>query len=184
MSDSIALFHASSHGANLVTTALSMTAWNAARLAMRKQTELNSSERLGALTAPKFLLVPPDLEVTALQIMSSDKDYTYALSNGTASPENVNSDGNWRMERLAFARDRVIVVDLWTDTTDWAAVCDPNLWPTIGIGYRYGRTPEVFSVASPTAGLMFSNDTLPVKVRYFFAVAPIDYRGMYHAHVA
>jgi hypothetical protein len=30
---------------------------------------------------------------------------------------------------------------------------------------------------------MFTNDTLPVKVRYFFAVAPIDWRGMYKENV-
>jgi hypothetical protein len=151
---------------------------------MRKQTEVNSGERLGALTAPKFVLVPPDLEITALQILSSDKDYTYTLSNAPASPENIQSQGNERTERMQFACDRVIVVDLWTDTNNYACACDPQLYPTIGIGFRYGRTPEVFSVASPTAGLMFSNDTLPVKVRYFFAIAPIDYRGLYKGNVA
>jgi hypothetical protein len=179
MSDGHELFDSSGHHSNYVTSALSLTAWNVASASMRAQTELNSSTPLGALTRPKFLLVPPELEVTALQILATDKDYLYALSNGVAAPENVNAYGNERMERLTNARERVIVVDLWTDATDWHAICDPNLWPTIGIGFRYGRVPEVFSVASPTAGLMFSNDTLPVKVRFFFAVAPIDYRGMY-----
>jgi hypothetical protein len=96
---------------------------------------------------------------------------------------NPNAQGNSFDERLNVARQRVIVVDLWTDSNDWAALADPRLYPTIGVGYRYGRVPEVFSVASPTAGLMFSNDTLPVKVRFIFAVAPIDYRGMYKANV-
>jgi hypothetical protein len=146
-------------------------------------TEVNSAERLGAITAPKFLLVPPDLEITALQIMASQHDYTYALSNAPSGPENVFSEGDAHNARLNYARKRVIVVDLWTDTNDWAAVADPNLYPTIGLGFRYGRTPEIFSVASPTAGLMFSNDTLPVKVRYFFAVGPMDYRGLYKANV-
>ena len=182
MSDSIALFNASH--SNLGTTALSLSEYAVVRSAMRKQTELNSGERLGALTAPKYLLVPPDLEITALKVLASQMEYTYALSNGTAAPENVLSEGDSHSERLAFARDRVIVVDLWTDTNNWAAVCDPKLWPTIGVGFRYGRTPEIFSVASPTAGLMFTNDTLPIKVRYFFAAAPIDYRGMYKENVA
>jgi hypothetical protein len=44
--------------------------------------------------------------------------------------------------------------------------------------------PEIFSVASPTAGLMFTNDTMPVKVRYFFATGPMDYRGLYKENVA
>ena len=55
---------------------------------------------------------------------------------------------------------------------------------SIGLGYRYGRTPEIFSVASPTAGLMFTNDTLPIKVRFFFACGPTDWRGLYKANVA
>lgn len=182
MSDSVALFDAGH--SNLGTTALSLAEYAVVRTAMRKQTELNSGERLGALTAPKYILVPPDLEITALKVLASQMEYTYALSNGTAAPENVLTEGDSHNERLSFARDRVIVVDLWTDTNNWAAVCDPNLWPTIGVGFRYGRTPEIFSVASPTAGLMFTNDTLPIKVRYFFAVAPIDYRGMYKENVA
>lgn len=183
MSDSLALFH-SSHG-NLGTSALSVSTYSAARLAMRKQTELNSAARLGALTAPKFLLVPPDLEITALQILASEVDYTYALANAPGpAPANVFTDGSDLTARMNFARSRVIVVDLWTDTNDWAAVADPRLWPTIGLAYRYGATPEIFSVASPTAGLMFTNDTMPVKVRYFFATGPIDYRGLYKANVA
>jgi hypothetical protein len=182
MSDSLALFH-STHG-NLGSTALSMTSYAAARTAMRKMTELNSGERLGALTAPKYLLVPPDLEITALQVLASQFDYAYTLANGQAAPENVLAEGDGRQERLSLARQRVIVVDLWTDSNNWAAAADPRLWPTIGVAYRYGRVPEIFSVASPTAGLMFSNDTMPVKVRFFFAAGPVDWRGLYKANVA
>jgi hypothetical protein len=186
--DTGALFNAtavSSTGghANLGTTALSITTWDAARLAMRKQVEVNSGERLGALTAPRYLLVPPDLEITALQVLGSTHNYLYALSNGVAAPINPQDDGDAEM-RLRLARERVIVVDLWTDANDWAAVADPRLYPTIGLGFRYGRQPEVFSVASPTAGLMFTNDTMPIKVRFFFAVGPVDFRGLYKANVS
>ena len=184
LADGNALFYARTAGTNVGSTALSLTSWNAARLAMRKFTELNSGERLGGLLSPKFLLVPPDLETTALQILASESDYLYALSNGQAAPVNVNASGDAFNARMAAAKSRVIVVDLWTDANDWAAVADPRLWPTIGIGFRYGRQPEIFSVASPTAGLMFSNDTLPVKVRYFYATGPMDWRGMYKANVA
>ncbi len=182
LADGLALFHAS-HG-NLGSNALSVSEWAAVRTAMRKQTELNSGERLGMITAPKYLLVPPDLEITALRVLASQYDYSYALSNAPAAPDNVFAEGNEAMSRLESARRRVIVVDLWSDTNNWAAVADPNLYPTIGIGFRYGRTPEIFSVASPTAGLMFTNDTMPVKVRYFFAVGPMDYRGLYKENVA
>jgi hypothetical protein len=182
MSDSLALFHATH--ANLGSTALSVTSYTACRTAMRKQTELHSSERLGALTAPKFLLVPPDLEITALQVLASEYDYTYTLSDGQAAPANALAEGDTFNQRMQFARSRVIVIDLWTDTSDWAASADPRLYPTIGLAFRYGRTPEIFSVASPTAGLMFTNDTMPIKVRFFFATGPVDYRGLYKANVA
>ena len=178
MSDGNKLFDASNHG-NLLTTALSHAAWIAVRTAMRKQTDLNSGERLGALTAPKFVLVPPDLENTALQVLASEN------VPGAANWDiNIAAEGNERDARLQSARQRVVVIDLWTDTNDWAAVADPMLYPTIGLGFRYGRTPEIFSVASPTAGLMFTNDTMPVKVRFFFAVGPTDWRGLHKNNVS
>ncbi|MFM8320032.1 MAG: hypothetical protein ACKOC5_03870 [Chloroflexota bacterium] len=182
MSDGKALFH--TDRGNLGTTALSIGAYSAARSAMRKFTELNSGERLGALTAPKYLLVPPDLEITALQVLASEYDYGYAAANTPAAPVNPHALGDSTGARMNAARSRVIVVDLWTDSADWAAVADPRLWPTIGVGFRYGRQPEVFSVASPTVGLMFSNDTLPVKARFFFAAGPMDWRGLYKCNVA
>jgi surface antigen len=177
MGDAIALFNAS-HGSNLGTSALSWDNYNTARIAMMKQTEVNSSERLGALTAPKYCLVPIDLEITALQMFASEGE------PGTSdNDENVHAVGESHRARMQSARSRVVTVPLWTDTNDWALAADPRLYPGIAIGYRYGRTPEIFSVASPTAGLMFTNDTLPVKVRFFVAVGPVDYRGLYKANV-
>ena len=165
--------------ANLGTLALSTATWTAARLAMRKQVELNSGERLGMLTNPRYLLVPPDLEYTAMVTLASE-----LLPGGANNDVNVYAEGNTFESRMESARKRVIVVDLWTDTNNWAAVADPRLYPTIGVGFRYGETPELFSVASPTSGLMFTNDVFPVKVRWFYACGPMDYRGLYKANVA
>ncbi len=178
LSDGVALFDASGHG-NLGTTALSSASWGAAKLAMRKQAELGSGERLGGLTSPKYLLVPPDLEATALTIFASEG--VLGSANNDINP--YSTGGSTFDARLEAARRHIIVVDLWTDTNNWAAVADPRLYPTIGMGFRYGETPEIFSVASPSSGLMFSNDVMPVKVRWFFAVGPQDYRGMYKANV-
>lgn len=178
MSDSVRLFHAGTHG-NLGTTALSYSAWAAVKLAMRKQTELNSGERLGGLVQPRFLLVPPDLEATALGVLASEGQ------PGTANnDENIYAEGNMHDARMAAAARKVIVVDFWTDTNNWAAVADPDLYPSIGLGYRFGRSPEIFSVATANSGLMFTNDTMPIKVRYFFAVGPTDWRGLYKMNVA
>jgi hypothetical protein len=146
---------------------------------MRKQTELNSGERFGALTSPRFLLIPPDLENVALTVLASEN------MPGTANNDvNPDAAGSTRDARLDAARRRIVVVDLWTDVNNWAALADPRLYPTVGLGFRYGETPEVFSVASPTSGLMFTNDVMPVKVRWFYACGPKDYRGMYKANVA
>jgi hypothetical protein len=173
MSDSNNLFDSSNH-ANQGSTALSFSAWEATRVAMMKHTEINSSERLGALTAPYLLWVPVDLEIPGLQILMS------AGETGTANnDENPFASGIDREERLRSARARLVVCPFWTDTNDWVAQADPRLYPGLGLGFRYGRTPEIFSVASPTAGLMFTNDVMPVKVRFIFAVGPTDWRGWY-----
>ena len=183
MSDTYPLFDdgASSGHANLGSSPLDAVAWALTRSAMRSQLELDggsgSPASLGALTAPRFLLVPNELENTALQILG-------ATSSGSANYlDNVWASGDSMSERMRSARARVIVVDMWTDCEDWAAVADPLLYPTIGIAYRYGRVPEIFSVSTPNQGLMFTNDVMPVKVRFFFAVGPMEWRGMYKHNV-
>jgi len=183
MADTGALFNATAVSttgghANLLTTALSISQWRVVKIAMMKQAEVNSSTRLGALTRPRLLWVPVDLEDTAVQILATEHDPGSANYNA-----NVDATGNTREARLANARSRVIVCPLWTDTNNWAAQADPLLYPSIGLGFRYGRTPEIFSVASPTAGLMFTNDTMPVKVRFFYAVGPTDWRGLHKSNV-
>ena len=84
---------------------------------MRKQTELNSGERLGALTAPKYVLVPPDLEQKALTVLGSEG--LPGTANNDVNPE---AQGDTHDARMAAARRRIIVVDLWMDTNNWAAV--------------------------------------------------------------
>jgi hypothetical protein len=185
MSDTGTLFNATAVSttgghANLLATALSYSQWEVVKIAMMKQAELHSSERLGALTRPKLLWVPVDLETTAIQILASEGEPGGAAA---VNDINVNAVGEGREERLRRARDRVIVCPFFTETDHWAAQADPLLYPSIGLGFRYGRTPEIFSVASPTAGLMFTNDVMPVKVRFFFAVGPTDWRGLHKSNV-
>ena len=178
LADGTVAFHATR--GNIGDTAFSHTGWEATKLAMMKYGELNSNERLAGLTKPRFAWVPVDLESTAIAQFASGEGQV-----GSAD-YNVNADAlaNALTDRLQRARERVIVCPFWTDVNDWAAQADPNLYPGLGLGYRYGRTPEVFSVASPTAGLMFSNDTMPVKVRFFFATGITDWRAWYKHIVA
>ena len=177
MSDGVALFHATH--ANLGSTALTQGAWETTKIAMRKQTELNSGERLGALVVPRYVMVPPDLEFTALVAMASE------LAPGVADNDiNPHAAGSGHDARLAAARRQIVVNDFLTDPNDWVAVADPMLYPSVGVGWRFGRSPEIFAQADPNSGLMFTNDTMPIKVRWFFVVGPTDWRGLYKHNVA
>jgi hypothetical protein len=174
MSDSNYLIDSSNHS-NEGSTALSFSSWETTKIAMMKYTELNSGERLGALTRPRLLWVPIDLENTAIEILAAGEGHV----DDADYHVNAEASATDMMARLRNAKSRVITVPFWTDTNDWVAQADPNMYPSIGLGFRYGRTPEIFSVADPRAGLMFTNDTMPIKVRFFYAVGPTDWRGVY-----
>jgi len=83
-----------------------------------------------------------------------------------------------------------LVVPDWTDATDWAYIADPAVYPVIHISYAQAPgggshpAPELYTVASPTAGLMFSNDVMPIKIRDWFAVGVNGYRGIGKRNVA
>lgn len=171
MRDGVAWFHA--NHSNKGNSALSYSSLKATTVLMRKQTELGTGERLtGGLNRPKYYLVPIDLENTALEILSSTLD----PSEGTVTSYQKN---NIMGTTLAAAQEKLIVMDHWTDASDWVAIADPNLFPSIGLSFRFGREPELFSVADPNSGLMFTNDTMPIKVRWFYSLGIIDYKGVY-----
>jgi hypothetical protein len=174
--DSTALFHADHN--NLLTTALGSdtTAWNAASLAVFKQTEIGSGKRLGFW--PKYCLVPGDLYRQALD------NFGYSDAVPTAHDANYNDRGP------ADPRPVPVAVPDWTDATDWAAIVDPMLFPVIHMTYgqdasgREHPLPEIFTAQSELGGLMFTNDKLPIKVRDEFAVGVDGYRGIHKNNVA
>ncbi|MFZ0547845.1 MAG: hypothetical protein WAM60_20535 [Candidatus Promineifilaceae bacterium] len=174
--DSTALFHANHN--NVATTALGtdLTAWRAAALECFKHTEVSSSDRIG--TFPKYCLVPPDL-------------YHQALANfgyGDGKPTTYLPEAEDR--GLGDPRPVPLAVPHFTDANDWAYITDPMVWPVIHMSFSAdpsGRTfpaPEIFAVTGETAGLMFTNDTLPVKVRDEFAYGVNGYRGIGKRNVA
>lgn len=169
LSDGLALFH-TTH-ANLLTTALAAAQWDVVVQAVFKQTELNSGKRLGI--RPSLVLVPIELRKTAVNLFVSAQEPGGNLND-------VNVAGRDQM----FRDDNVVVVPEWTDANDWAAAIDPRIAPGLGVGFRFGETPEVFIAADPNSYLMFHNDTLPVKVRYFYTVGVIDYRPLHKSNVA
>lgn len=173
--DSVKLFHTATHG-NLATTAFSYSAWAAARLECYKMTELGSSKRIGFW--PRFWLGPADLYDTALNV------FGYGAGVGGKPSTSDNDVNPYALDRPGDPRPIPIAVPEFTDTNDWAYLVDPNLQPVIQMAYadnpggRSHPAPELYAVTSPLAGLMFTNDTLPIKVRDQWACGVSGYRGI------
>lgn len=172
--DSTVLFH--TDHSNLATTALSYSAWTAARLECMKHAELGSSKRTGIM--PKFCLVPADLYDTALEI------FGYGAGPG-GEPGTANNDVNlYALSRPGDPRPVPVMVPDWTDTNNWAYLADPELNPVIQMAYadnpggRGHPAPQLYTVTSPLAGLMFTNDVLPIKIRDYWAYGVAGYRGI------
>jgi hypothetical protein len=154
--DSVAFFHAS-HG-NLGSTAFSAAEYGVVRIAMGKQAELSSADRLGIF--PALILYPLDLQETVWN----------------AFQRNTNLDKTF-VQQL---NPTLIPVWYWTDTNDWAAMASPNDLQTIELGFVDGQEePQLFVQDMPNVGSMFSNDKLTYKIRHEYGGTVVDYRGAY-----
>lgn len=159
--DTKALFHVD-HG-NLGAAALSGASWSAARIAIMKQLEAGSNERLGI--PPKFLWVPADLEESANDLFKN---------RGTSNDQNF----------IQTQAPTIVPVWYWTDVSDWAASCDKLDIPSVELGFLDGREePEIFVQDSPTVGSLFANDSITYKIRHIYGGAVTDYRGLYKSVV-
>lgn len=159
--DTVALFHAT-HG-NLGSAALDATSFAAARLAMLKQTEAGSNDRIGI--GPRFLLVSADGEEGAVNLFR----------------RNTNNDKTF----IQSLTPDIIPVWYWTDANDWAAVADPADIETIEIGFVDGQEePQLFVQDNPTVGSLFTADKITYKIQHIYGGAVVDYRGLYKAVVA
>ncbi len=174
--DSTALFHAD-HG-NLDTTAFGAAGWEGARTRIFEQTLPGTGKPLGLW--PTFCLVPIELYDDALTAFGyGSGDVGKPNSGGTAQEPNV-----YALARPGDPRPVPIVVPEWTDATDWAYIVDPRLHPVLVMAYANAPAggahalPELFEVRAETAGLMFSNDTLPVKVRDWWACGVTTHVGI------
>jgi hypothetical protein len=180
MADTGALFNstavttAGGH-ANLLTTALAATAWDAACTAVYDQPMLIKNEAGLIGTGPKmainprFLLVPRALQLTGMKILYP------SLENAA----NIYSENQQRGQP-----GDVITVPEWTDATDWAAVCDPLIAPAIYVGERFGIMPEIFIAGDSLSPAVFMNDEHRLKVRHFLAVWVNDFRPLHKSNVA
>jgi len=165
LSDGIALFHASSHGANLDGTALAEGALDVGFNVMGTQTGLDSTTVLGL--TPRFLIVPTALGATALRLV-----------NGGFMPTSVGSAplyGAGRPRNLEVIEDGQL--DNLGSTTNWWLAADNNTIDTVEISFLQGeRTPSI----SREDG--FETDTIKAKIRQTYGFKAIDYRGLYQGN--
>lgn len=181
--DSTVLFHAN-HGGNVATTALSASAWGAVRQVIYEQSVPGTSAPLGLW--PSFLLVPIELYDTALVLFGyGGGDVGRPISAATAQEVNP-----YAQSRTGDPRPVVVATPDWTDATDWAAIVDPRLHPVIHMAYANAPgggshpLPEIYEVTSESAGLIFTNDVLPIKARDWWAYGVSTYVGIAKRNVA
>ncbi len=176
--DSHPLFDSVNHGntgvvaANLGTAnsgaALSSSALQTAVVKMRKQTNM-AGKPIGL--KPRYLLVPPDLEFTAMTILKS-----------AGLPGGNNNDIN---PMMGYA-EPIVSPQLNNlssgpaSTTVWIAIADPRVIDTVEVGFVGGQANPVLLIQDmPLYGLNFSQDTISYKVRHEYGGAVVDYRGFY-----
>lgn len=157
MQDNVALFD-SKHG-NVAGTgeALSVKAIAKAITAMRRQKGITGEATLNI--TPKYLVVPPELEVTAYQIV-----------NSTAAVDGENS-GVVNPYKGRF----IIVADAeLTDPDAWYLVADATQHDTIEVTYLNGvETPRLETRQG------FDVDGIEYKVAFDCGVSALDFRGLY-----
>lgn len=157
MQDNVALFD-SKHG-NVAGTgeALSVKAIAKAITAMRRQKGITGDATLNI--TPKYLVVPPELEITAYQIV-----------NSTAAVDGVNS-GVVNPYKGRF----VVVADAeLTDPDAWYLVADASQHDTIEVTYLNGvETPRLETRQG------FDVDGIEYKVAFDCGVSALDFRGVY-----
>jgi len=155
MQDNVALFD-SKHG-NVAGTgeALSVKAIAKAITAMRRQKGITGDATLNI--TPKYLVVPPELEMTAYQIV-----------NSTAAVDGVNS-GVVNPYKGRF----VVVAD--AELTDaWYLVADASQHDTIEVTYLNGvETPRLETRQG------FDVDGIEYKVAFDCGVSALDFRGVF-----
>lgn len=150
------LFHNAKHGNNPTNgAAISVQSISAGRAALRRM-KSPAGNPIGV--APRYLIVPPELETVAQQLVSS----IYA---GQVGDVNVFSDSL-----------EVIVSNTLTDPKAWYLAADPNEITADGLVYSYLDGNEGVNIDSFVDPY---SDALVIKAHMAFDAAVWGYQGWY-----
>lgn len=178
--DNLTLFHAS-HG-NLLTAQLAQASWRQARTMTFKQPVPGSNgERYGL--RPQIVLVPEDLR--------DDTKVMFSIGAGGMQQGRPNTAGTaqeanpYGMADDEDKRAMIVTVPDWEDVNDWGWIVDPmEAMSPVRMSYaqfpRGGMhpSPEIFMANDESSGLLFTNDTMPIKIRDVFGVGVATYLGI------
>jgi Mu-like prophage major head subunit gpT len=172
--DSVALFHAATHGNLRTGAALSATTLEAARSDMLIQQQ----DGVNLNITPKFLIVPAVLEVTAASIVKSMTLITGSdIVRGDFNPLSAM---NWNVitdSRLDNGvTDPVTKVAAAGDANNWFLAADPNMANSIEVGYLQGtsRKPMLRSFVLSQGRYGIGWD-----IKLDIGAKALDYRGLH-----
>ena len=156
LSDGKALFSEEHKNLQSAGAKLSVESLGAAVAQMRRQKHIKENRNLNV--TPKYLIVPPELEVEAYQLTKSLVDP--ALNNATINPFN--------------GRFQTIVDAELTDSNAWYLAADPMQVQTVEVTYLNGvETPRLETQTG------FEVDGIKYKVGMDCNASVLDYRGLY-----
>jgi hypothetical protein len=157
--DSVALFHADHSNLANPAAALSSTALGVGRTAMRKQTGPKGAT---LNIAPRYLLVPAALEMTADVLLRSVASTDSEKNAGVVNP--------WQNALVPVVEARLDA----TSDKSWYLAADPTQLDTVEVMFLDGvQTPYIEELAASNI------DGREFKVRIDVGVRALDHRGMY-----
>lgn len=164
-------------------TALSSSALKAAITAMVKQYWTDPAGKVKRINVrPQYLIVPPDLEFTARELINSSQIVIAGTAGSVTERGNINTLAG-ALQIISEARlDATGVTDPASDTsytgsaTNWFLAADSSR--TIRVGYRTGtgRRPQVrsFQLTQGQWGMGWD-------INMDIGVKAVDFRGLYYA---
>lgn len=175
LSDGIAIFHASSHGANLGAAVPSVTSFNAGWKAMMLQTGLSGTGTILNIQ-PKYVISGATLSASILQILNSIADPAAGgTAAGNANTANIYGPNGPRRVMPVF--DGQLDAAAASTPTGWWFVADSSQVDTVELCFLAGEESPVLDREDG-----FNVDCIKYKIRQTFAAKAIDYRGMYQGN--
>lgn len=166
VSDGITLFHAVSHGGNLISDDLGATGFENALIVMGGQTEQGSNEKISIGYDGLTVAVPQQRYWKA----SRETDFNM-------DPKGNQDAQTTQMRRLGITP---IALPILTDPNDWMLCANPRDVEIVEIGFINGNVePEFFSLTGELHEKAFNSDIVTRhKVRHEYGGAVVDYRGV------